>query len=182
MRIILLIVALVALATLLLRGQRTPDSTLEAAADHAPRYTISQLQAVRTNAEGQPTLRLSVDKAEYFDDKSALLRGITAQGLSGGASPWTLHSDMGRTPANQQRLMLYAPVTAHGRFPDGQALTLRAGEVWLDQQKQRMSSSQPVSIQGPGRELHAQSWQAGFDGKTLNLKSVEMRYALRSGR
>ncbi len=62
---------------------------------------------------------------------------------------------------------------------DGEPLRLTAAEVWIDDQHKRIESAQPIAIESESRSAKAQSFSAPFDAATLQLNSVEMRYALR---
>lgn len=171
----------IALAAWLLFGEfHAPvDPVAEAAQGFAPRYSLDQLKLLRTDESGQPVLALSASHADYFDDGSAELKTIEARGLSGLAAPWRLQSPRGLVPVGEQRLQLQAPVSGVGRWPDGEPLRLSASEVWIDDQRKRIESSQPVAIESESRSATARSFSAPFNAASLQLNSVEMRYALR---
>lgn len=171
----------IALAAWLLFGEfHAPvDPVAEAAQGFAPRYSLDQLKLLRTDEQGQPVLALSASHADYFDDGSAELKTIVALGLSGMAAPWQLQAPRGLVPVGEQRLELLAPVTGLGRWPDGEPLRLTAADVWIDDQRKRIESSRPVAIESESRSAKAQSFSAPFNAASLQLNSVEMRYALR---
>lgn len=142
------------------------------------RYVLEAATVQRTDKNGDPSLRLTVAEARYFDDKAASLKTIDVEGLSGQAAPWKLHSDAGLVPAGESRLRLQAPVSGAGRFPDGQLAKVQAGAVWVDENEHSFSSDEAVTLIGTSREARAKGFTASFSGKKLKLNSVEMRYAL----
>jgi len=154
------------------------DPGTEAALAFAPRYRIEGLKLMRTDAEGVPALEMRAASADYYDDGSAQLKTVEAKGLSGNAAPWQLSSPQGVVPVGQRRLKLLAPVTGTGQWPNGERFQLSAADVWVDDEQRRFESSLPIDIDSPTRSAKAQSFSAPFDGKTLQLNSVEMRYAL----
>lgn len=155
------------------------DPAAEAGLEFAPRYRIEGLKLMRTDAEGVPALQMVASNADYYDDGSAQLKTVEAKGLSGNAAPWQLQAPQGLVPAGQRRLKLLAPVTGTGRWPDGERFTLSASDVWVDDAQRRFESTMPINIESDSRSAKAKGFAAPFDGKTLQLNSVEMRYALR---
>lgn len=155
------------------------DPNANASLAFAPRYRIEGLKLMRTDADGMPALEMRAASADYYDDGSAQLKTVEAKGLSGSAAPWQLQSPQGVVPAGQRRLKLLAPVTGTGQWPNGELFQLSASEVWVDDAQRRFESSKPITIDSETRSAKAQSFVAPFDGKTLQLNSVEMRYALR---
>ena len=154
------------------------DPAAEAAAAFAPRYRIEGLRLMRTDATGAPALELRARSADYYDDGSAQLKTVEARGLSGNAAPWELASPEGVVPAGQRRLKLLEPVTGTGQWPRGEKFQLKAGDVWVDDAARSFSSELPLLIDSPTRSAKAKGFRAPFDGQTLQLESVEMRYAL----
>lgn len=154
------------------------DPAAEAAAAFSPRYRIEGLRLMRTDAAGVPALELRARSADYYDDGSAQLKAVEARGLSGNAAPWELASPEGLVPAGQRRLQLLPPVTGTGQWPDGEKFQLKARDVWVDDAARTFSSELDLDIDSPSRAAHAKGFSAPFDGRTLQLKSVEMRYAI----
>lgn len=151
----------------------------EAEGPGAPRYHFEGLVMQRTDATGQPAVQLTVARAEYFDNRAARLVDINAKGLSGAAAPWSLHSALGEVAGGERRLKLNAPVSGTGRFPDGEPVAVAAGSVWVEEGQRRLVSTEPVMLTGSSRAAKAKGFVASFDGKSLKLNNVEMRYALR---
>jgi LPS export ABC transporter protein LptC len=154
------------------------DPQAEAALAFVPRYRIEGLKLMRTDAEGVPALELRAASADYYDDGSAQLKRVEARGLSGEAAPWQLSSPQGVVPLGQRRLKLLAPVTGTGQWPNGERFRLAAEDVWVDDANRRFESDRPIRIDSETRAATAKSFRAPFDGRSLQLNSVEMRYAL----
>lgn len=169
---------LVMVAVLLWQGGGAPDVIPETTADGAPRYRIEKLNALRTDADGQPLVRLTADQADYFDGGAAQLVNIEAIGLSGEAAPWALKSPSGTVAAGEKRLMLHAPVTGAGQWNTGEPFTFAGSAVWVDDSKRQFYSSEPLTIDSDTRNAKAQGFSAGFDGKTLKLTQPELSYDL----
>ncbi|MDP3859327.1 MAG: LPS export ABC transporter periplasmic protein LptC [Stagnimonas sp.] len=155
------------------------DPAAEAAAAFAPRYRIETLRLMRTDAEGVPALELRAASADYYDDGSAQLKMVAARGLSGSAAPWQLTAPQGLVPVGQRRLKLLSPVAGTGQWPDGERFQVEAQDVWVDDAAKQFESALPIRISSETRSANARGFKAPFDGHTLQLNSVEMRYALR---
>lgn len=164
--------------------QRGADTAMPEAgrSETLPRYSADTLKAVRTDATGQPQLAVRAAHGDYYADGSARFTDITALGLSGSAAPWQLTSPVGTVPPKEKRLLLHAPVSGTGRWPNGEPLTFRGADVWVDQQRRQFSSDAPVSVVSPTRTANGKGFVAGFDGQTLTMKNVELQYELGNSR
>ncbi len=150
-----------------------PNANAEAA-----RYHFEELSLRRTDAAGQPTLLLEIARADYFDSRRAVFSEISAQAANGESAPWKLTAPSAELPANERRMRLNAPVTGSGAFPDGEPLSISAGAVWLDEASRKMRSDEPIRLTSASRDVRAKGFTAALDGSALQLRSVEMRYAL----
>jgi len=159
------------------RGELAAPPTTEASSSQ-PRYHIENLRALRTDAQGQPLLRVTAAAADYFDGGAATLTQIEAVGLSGDAAPWSLNAPAGSMMAGDQRLLLHTPVKGAGRWSSGEAFTFVGSEVWVDDTQRTFYSSQPLTLDGPTRKARARGFVANFDGTTLKLTQPELSYVL----
>lgn len=175
---IALALLLVMVAVLLWQGGSAPDAATETAANGQPRYRIEKLRALRTDAKGQPLVRLTAESADYFDNGAATLEQIEAVGLSGEAAPWALKAPSGNVTAGEKRLLLHAPVTGTGSWATNEPFTFVGSAVWVDDAKRQFYSSQPLTLDSPSRSAKAKGFAAGFDGKTLKLTQPELSYVL----
>lgn len=169
---------LVMAAVLLWQGGHAPDTATETAANGQPRYRIENLRALRTDASGQPLVRLTAESADYFDNGAASLQRIEALGLSGEAAPWALNAPSGTVAAGEKRLLLHAPVTGTGSWTSGEPFTFVGSAVWVDDAKRQFYSSEPLTLDSPSRTAKAKGFAAGFDGKTLKMTQPELSYVL----
>lgn len=175
-RIALLLLVVVG-SWLLWRGELARPPVAEPSPSQ-PRYHIENLRAVRTDALGQPLLRLTATAADYFDGGAATLTQIEAVGLSGDAAPWSLNAPAGSMVAGDQRVLLHSPVKGTGRWSGGEAFTFVGSEVWVDDAQRTFYSSQPLTLDGRTRSARAQGFTANFDGTTLKLTQPELSYVL----
>lgn len=166
--------------SLVWQSGKPPTEEIESARSNEPRYRIENLRSLRTDDKGQPLLRLTADSANYFDDGAAALANIEAAGLSGAAAPWTMKSPTGTVAAGEKRLLLQAPVTGGGRWNTGEAFTLTAQAVWVDDAQQRFYSTQPLTLAGATRNGRAQGFTASFDGVVFKMQRPELQYDLRN--
>lgn len=173
-----LVLLLGMVAVLVWQGGGAPDAVSETTAEGAPRYRIEKLNALRTDANGQPLVRLTADQADYFDGGAAKLVNIEAIGLSGEAAPWALKSPSGTVATGERRLMLHAPVTGSGQWSSGEPFSFTGSAVWVDDRKRQFYSSEPLTIDSDTRNAKARGFTAGFDGKTLQLTHPELSYDL----
>jgi LPS export ABC transporter protein LptC len=150
-----------------------PNATAESA-----RYHFEGLSLRRTDARGQPTLLLEIARADYFDSRRAMFSGVSARAANGDVAPWKLSAPSADLPAGERRLRLNPPVSGSGAFPDGEPLTLAAGAVWLDEASRTMRSDAPIRLTSASRDVRAKGFTAALNGSALQLRSVEMRYAL----
>ena len=163
---------------LLWQGGGMPDGATETAANTAPRYRIEKLRALRTDAKGEPLVRLTADSADYFDNGAAALQNIETVGLSGEAAPWALKSPTGTVAPGEKRLLLQAPVTGTGRWTSGEPFNFAGSAVWVDDAKRQFYSSEPITLDSPTRTAKAKGFTATFDGKTLKMTQPELSYVL----
>jgi LPS export ABC transporter protein LptC len=176
--LLLVVIAVVVLAAVMLRGTPELDVAATAVADIEPRYRAEQIKALRTDAKGAPLLLLNATAADYYDGGSAVLHDIETQGLSGATAPWVLKSPLGTVPEHEKRMLLHAPVTGDGRWPNGEPLHFAGAEVWVDQTKRQFSSDQNVRVESATRNAKGRGFVAGFDGKSLTMNQVELQYVL----
>lgn len=169
---------LLMVAALLWQSGGMQDGALETTTSEEPRYRIEKLRALRTDARGQPLVRVTADSADYFDNGAAALSNIETVGLSGEAAPWTLKSPTGTVAPGEKRLLLQAPVTGAGRWSSGEPFTFAGSAVWVDDAKRQFYSSAPLTLDSATRTAKAKGFTATFDGKTLKMTQPELSYVL----
>lgn len=173
-----LVLLLVMVSALLWQSASGPDEAAVTASNDTPRYRIEKLRAIRTDAQGEPLVRLTADRADYFDNGAAALSNIETVGLSGAAAPWTLKSPTGTVAPGEKRLLLQAPVTGAGRWSSGEPFTFAGSAVWVDDAKRQFYSSEPLTLDSATRTAKAKGFTATFDGKTLKMTQPELSYVL----
>ncbi|MGQ0501227.1 MAG: LPS export ABC transporter periplasmic protein LptC [Panacagrimonas sp.] len=172
-----IVVVVLALAMLVLRKEERVAPAVAAQAD-PPRYTVRGAQWSRYGETGKVEFQGRAESIDYFDDESARLAKVevTAPNTSGGA-PWIASAPEGRMPAKVHRVLLSGGVDGKGQWPDGEALKFSTPELWLDSDRNELSTR--AAIQLDSRSKQAQAQGLVVDGKRRTvalLGDVKMRY------
>lgn len=143
-----------------------------------PRYTVSDADLTRYDADGTATLRGHASSIEYFDDDSGHAVDVSVDLLEDNAVAWHLTSDTAVQPAHERRILLDSPVVASGHWPDnGEAVTIDSSQVWIDPDAHIFQSQTPVSAQSKSRQGTAVGMLADWQTQRLRLlHDVKMTY------
>lgn len=174
----LILVALAGLAIVGLREDRAPVATAESSIAE-PRYVLRGAQWRSFDAQGALRFEGRASSIDYFDDESAQMRDFDVRVLGQGGTPWTAAApEAFAPPGSRDRMQLRGGVEGHGRWPDGEALTFRTPELWVDSQAETLQTDAPVEVESPSRRGSAVGLAvSGPDQRMALLKNVEMRYA-----
>lgn len=158
--------------------RRETRSTVDAVAvPRTPIYTAERTSWTRFNAEGQPELRATAQRIDYYDDRAMQLAEVQLDRLGGAQGRWQLNAAQGEVPAGESRMRLSPAVDARGTVQDGTPLQVAAREVWVDWRRREIRSDAPVTATAPGRVLRADAWQTDFSATNTRLQGkVEVHY------
>lgn len=150
----------------------------EATPERLPRYTLSQAELIRYDADGQPALRARAESLEYFDDESAQASVLVVDVLSGPKTPWHLEAPSGALPTGSRELMLTGGVVATGTWPDtGEALVLRTPTLGVDPDRHLLRTDAPIEADSATRTGTAVGLTADWVAQDLRLlNQVRMRH------
>lgn len=143
-----------------------------------PRYTLNDVDWVRYNDAGQPSLRGHAAQIDYYNDQSATGKTMRVTVLRNDNTAWTATSPSGEMPTNQNRLRLDGKVQIRGRWPDNnQPLQIDTTRLWIDPHVHELSTDAVVILSSPMRNGSATGLRADWMTRTLNLfADVKMTY------
>lgn len=158
-----------------------PELPAEPDAARAPRYSLKGVQWTRLNAEGVREFTATADSADYFDDESAHYDQLQVDVVGIGKTPWTLSSPSGLAPPHERRISMQGPVVAEGAWPDGEPVTLRMQQLWVDPAKQQLQTEEGVAFESASRNGRSKGLQADWAKQTVQLLGdVRMQYVSKS--
>jgi LPS export ABC transporter protein LptC len=134
-----------------------------------PRYTLSGARWTRYDEQGQASFAAQAQTIDYYNDESARLHEVELRGLGGIGSPWQIKAPLGIAPAHARRMLLSGPVTAIGRWPEGESVSFVTPELWVDQDSREISTEAAVKLVSASRSADATGLRADWEGKTLEL-------------
>lgn len=173
----LLLVLLAALAILSLRGGKTTP-VQSAQAPQQPRYVLRGAEWRRYDGAGQAQFEGHAENIDYFDDDSARLSQFDVVVLAARGAPWKASAPQGYAPPDSRhRLQLSGGVKGEGRWPDGEPLTFRTPEVWVDSEAETLETTEPVELNSATRAATGTGLKInGKKQKLALLHDVELRY------
>lgn len=176
--LLLVLPAVLALWGLQDDGAVTVTATAEA--EH-PRYLLRGAQWRSFDARGAIRYDGQAADIAYYDDESALLHEFEVRLLAARGAPWTARAPEAFAPAgSRDRLQLRGGVAGEGRWPDGEALTFRTPELWVDSAREILETEAPVEVNSAARRAKARGLRVdGAQQRVALLHQVEMRYAPR---
>lgn len=179
-RIAVAAIAVAALAGLLYTLNRLDEVAVIASTtdDRLPRYTLSNAELTRYDADGQPALRATATSLEYFDDESAQASTLKLDVLSGARTPWHIEAPTGSLAPGSRVMALSGNVTADGQWPDnGEAVSLRTPSLLVDPDRHLLSTDAAVTADSRTRQGSAIGMTANWVQQDLRLiNNVKMRY------
>jgi LPS export ABC transporter protein LptC len=172
----LLVLLVVVLAAVTLRGGPS-TSSVSAPSQEPPRYTVRTARWQRFDVDGKPMFEATADSIEYFDDESADLHTLDLTALAGGGEPWRAAAPLGHSPPGEHRVQLTGGVTGEGHWPDGEPLTFKTPDLWLDPAEKHLDTQSKVNIDSATRNAEATGLRVDGDQSTIHLlKDVRIRY------
>jgi len=143
-----------------------------------PRYTLDDVDWVRYNGSGQPSLRGHASEIDYYRDRSAIGKGLKITVLRHADTAWIATAPNGEMPAGDQRLRLDGKVQINGRWPDSdQALQIDTTRLWIDLHLHELSTDAGVTLSSVLRNGSATGLRADWMTRTLDLYAdVKMTY------
>jgi len=169
-----------ALAGLFYTFQRMDNSIVETPEQPAslPRYTLSDAELTRYDAEGQLSLHGLADSIDYFDDQSGHAHNLQLDLVADDDRTWHLSSPTATLPPHQRRFMLDGPVLAQGQWPDnGEDLALRTDRLWVDPDRHEIDTDAAVEVQSKSRNGSATGLRSDWVGQSIQLlHNVTMTY------
>lgn len=174
---------LVLFAGLAILGFRDADrlpASSERSVDE-PRYVLRGAQWRSFDEQGAVRFVGRATHIDYFDDESALLREFDVQVLAARGAPWNAAApEAFAPPRSRNRILLRGGVEGSGRWPDGEALSFRTAELWVDSQAETLETDAPVDVQSASRSGSARGFTVSGPQQQIRLlKNVEMRYVSR---
>ncbi|MFT4045526.1 MAG: LPS export ABC transporter periplasmic protein LptC [Solimonas sp.] len=153
-------------------------ATDTAGEERLPLYIAGNATWTRYGSDGQPQVRATAQRIDYFEDRSMALTTVALDRLGGPQGTWHATAPRGVVPANEQRMRLEPDVNVTGTIGKGKLPTkIAASEVWVDWGKKLISSDRPVRATAPGHSATAQGWQSNFDATQVQMMgNVEMQY------
>lgn len=176
----LLVVVLAGLAVIGLRSTGDVATATAESAEQA-RYVLRGAQWKNFDASGAVRFEGTAESIDYYDDESALMRRFEVTVLADQGSPWQVSAPEGYAPpGNRNRMQLRGGVMGEGRWPDGEALSFKTPELWVDTTAETLETSARVELQGASRSGSARGLKISGPKQRLSLsKEVEMRYVPR---
>lgn len=176
----LLLVLLAGLVILSLRGGK-PTPVQTTLAPELPRYVLRGAQWRRYDPSGQPQFEGRATNIDYFDDDSARMSEFEVTVLAARGAPWKASAPQGYAPPdNRHRIQLLGGVEGQGRWPDGEPLTFRTPEVWVDSQAETIETAAAVELTSATRAARGTGLKVNEKNRRITLlHNVEMRYAPR---
>lgn len=173
-------IAVAALAGLLYTLNRIDDVAVVATTvdDRLPRYTLSNAELTRYDADGEAALKATASSLEYFDDESAQATTLVLDVLSGARTPWHITAPTGTLAPGSRVMTLSGNVIADGQWPDnGEAVTVRSPTMKIDPDAHLLSTDADVSADSRTRKGTATGMTANWTQQDLRLlNNVKMRY------
>lgn len=173
----------VLLATLAVLGFRDGDGPVAPAVqvEEQPRYVLRGAQWRSFDAQGALSHEGQAANIEYFDDESARMHEFEVSLLAARGAPWTARApEAYAPPGSRDRLQLRGGVEGAGRWPDGDALTFRTPELWVDAQRESLETAAEVEVDSPTRRATARGLKVdGSQQRLALLHEVEMHYVPR---
>lgn len=176
----LLVVLMAGLAVIGLRS--TGDApTVAAGTAEQPRYVLRGAQWRNFDASGAVRFEGTAENIDYYDDESALMREFEVTVLADKGSPWHVAAPEGYAPpGSRNRLQLRGGVEGQGRWPDGEALSFKTPELWVDTTAETIETGTAVDVQSASRSGRARGLKVSGPKQKLSLLGeVEMRYVPR---
>lgn len=173
-----LLVLLVAGLIILSFGTPREPKTAAVAGQEPPRYTVQKARWQRFDAQGKPMFEATAESIDYFDDESADLHTLDLTALAGGdGPPWRAAAPVGHSPPGEHRVQLTGGVTGQGHWPDGEALTFKTPDLWLDPEGKRLDTASQVTIESANRNAEATGLRVDGDKAVIHLlKDVRISY------
>lgn len=176
----LLVVLLAGLAVIGLRGTgEVPVGTADSAAQ--PRYVLRGAQWRSFDSAGALRFEGSAESIDYFDDESARMRQFEITALGAGGAPWHAAAPQGYAPpGSRDRVQLTGGVTGEGRWPDGETLSFKTPELWVDSATNTLETAAAVDLHSASRSGSANGLKVSGPRQRLSLlRNVEIRYVPR---
>lgn len=149
----------------------TPDENL-------PRYTLDDVDWVRYDFQGQPSLKGHAANIDYFSNQQATGDKLAVTLLRPRGTPWTATADSGIMPAGEKRIRLDGKVKVNGQWPDNsRAMQIDTTQLWIDPQTHELFTDAGVTLHSSGRDGSATGLRADWMTQTVNLYAdVRMTY------
>lgn len=143
-----------------------------------PRYTLSDAELTRYDADGQPSLHGLADTIDYFDDQSGHAHNLRVDLVADDDRTWHLTAPTATLPPHQHRFMLDGPVLAQGEWPDnGEDLALHTDRLWVDPDRREIDTDAPVQVSSASRSGSAVGLRSDWTGQSIQLQhNVKMTY------
>lgn len=126
---------------------------------------------------GQLSYRLRTRELLRFNDRTSQMTDLQIDSLGGRQGVWQLQAGKAVVTENQEKLLLTGDVRMQTQGPGG-ATRLSTPTLTVELQNDRMTTPDPVQVQGPEFSAQATGMQASFKSRDLTLmNNVRTRYA-----
>lgn len=176
-------IVVLALVILGFMGLRSGDEVPAAVAQvtEQPRYVLRGAQWSSFDEQGGVRFKGSAANIDYFDDESARMTDFEATLQATGGASWTATAPEGYAPPrSRERMQLSGGVVGEGSWPDGEAVTFKTPDLWVDSSTESLETEARVEVQSVSRKGSARGLKLNGQTQQLTLlHDVEMRYVPR---
>ena len=158
-----------------------PVAAPAAQAEEQPRYVLRGARWQSYDPAGAVRYEGRAANIAYFDDESARMKEFEVTLLAARGAPWTATAPEAFAPAgSRDRMQLRGGVEGQGRWPDGEALTFRTPDLWVDASTEVLETEAAVEVNSATRRAKARGLKVSGEKQRLALlHEVEMRYVPR---
>lgn len=177
----------IALSLLLLAGiaaliytlyLQTLVTVVKGVSSQPPHYTLDDVDWVRYDDAGNPSLRGHAAQVDYYNDQHATGTNLHVTVLRKDAAAWIATAPSGVLQAGDKRMRLDGKVQIRGHWPDnGQPLQVDTTRLWIDPHAHELSTGANVTLSSAHRNGSATGLRANWMTHTLKLLAdVKMTY------
>lgn len=140
-------------------------------------YYLRDADVEVINDSGQLSYRMQTTELVRYNDHTSRLTDVRIDSLGGNQGVWHVEAGQALITENQEQLLLSGGVNMQTRGPQG-ATRLSTQTLKVELKDKRLTTADPVRIDGPEFHALATGMQAGFDSRNLILlNNVRTRYA-----
>ena len=159
------------------QASEAPPPETPAATAELPRYSVTGVQWLRLDRQGEPEFRAKAEALDWYADESATLRKVELDALGGYSSPWHVEAPAGRAPAHERQLQLTGGVEASGALAS-ERVAVTTPKLWVDLLRHELRTDERVVLKSDFRNATARGLRTDFAGEHVQLlNDVQVDYA-----